>query len=88
MNAFAVGLPAVFWRQQGFLDVVAGSDYPAIADSALIYTRNWHELAILRCLKLSLKALRARYRGRSPLAHFVGHELLSALALTSPGTAT
>ena len=34
MNAFAVGLPAVFWHQQGFLDLVAGTDYPAIATSA------------------------------------------------------
>jgi len=34
VNAFAVGLPAVFWHQQGFLDLVAGTDYPAIATSA------------------------------------------------------
>ncbi|CAJ1359691.1 unnamed protein product [Effrenium voratum] len=33
VNAFAVGLPAVFWHQQGFLDVIAGSDYPAVASS-------------------------------------------------------
>merc|ERR1712217_127372 len=28
VNAFAAGLPAVIWREQGFLDVVAGSEYP------------------------------------------------------------
>merc|ERR1712032_968817 len=31
VNAFAVGLPTVLWHEQGFLDVVAGSDYPAVA---------------------------------------------------------
>eukprot|EP00929_Paragymnodinium_shiwhaense_P090294 TRINITY_DN50441_c0_g1_i2.p1 TRINITY_DN50441_c0_g1~~TRINITY_DN50441_c0_g1_i2.p1 ORF type:complete len:810 (-),score=100.86 TRINITY_DN50441_c0_g1_i2:218-2647(-) len=33
VNAFAAGLPTVLWREQGFLDVVAGSSYPAIAGS-------------------------------------------------------
>ncbi|CAE8644573.1 unnamed protein product, partial [Polarella glacialis] len=33
VNAFAVGLPTVLWNEQGFLDVVAGSNYPAVANS-------------------------------------------------------
>eukprot|EP00927_Polykrikos_kofoidii_P040508 TRINITY_DN34612_c0_g1_i1.p1 TRINITY_DN34612_c0_g1~~TRINITY_DN34612_c0_g1_i1.p1 ORF type:complete len:958 (+),score=86.73 TRINITY_DN34612_c0_g1_i1:88-2961(+) len=33
VNTFAAGLPAVLWNEQGFLDVVAGSTYPAIARS-------------------------------------------------------
>merc|ERR1712151_507417 len=60
VNAFAVGLPAVLWHEQGFLDVVAGSDYPAIArniDEAV----NWISRLISdRRLRASLheKALR------------------------------
>ena len=30
-NAFAVGLPTVLWHEQGFLDIVSGSGYPAVA---------------------------------------------------------
>ncbi|CAE6918140.1 unnamed protein product [Symbiodinium sp. CCMP2592] len=33
VNAFAAGLPTVLWNEQGFLDVIAGSDYPAVARS-------------------------------------------------------
>ena len=43
VNAFAVGLPAVFWHQQGFLDLVAGTDYPAIATSASEF-EDWNKV--------------------------------------------
>ena len=46
VNAFAVGLPAVFWHQQGFLDLVAGTDYPAIATSAPLRIPDIPDMAV------------------------------------------
>ena len=54
VNAFAVGLPAVFWHQQGFLDLVAGTDYPAIATSASEF-EDWNKVIVFCCGTGSLK---------------------------------
>ena len=33
MNALAAGVPAIVWREQGFLDVLGATGYPTVVQS-------------------------------------------------------